>query len=606
MCGIVGFTGVSQESQLIEAMNHMQKHRGPDDEGYFFCSKYGVHLGMVRLSILDDSGGHQPMFAINQRYCIIFNGEIFNSGELRNLIEKKGYKLESNHSDTEVLPYLYHIYGFEMLNMLHGMFAFALLDRDKGEIFFARDQSGIKPLYYSISQSRFSFASEIKSLKILPWINTELNIEAISDYFSFQSIQSPKTIYQGIQSLTSGTYGIYSLDSKELNLNKYWNPRFDNVNKLKEEDLPSYIREELLMAVNRWSLSDVPIGCSLSGGLDSSAIVACMSNLSSKKIKTYSLGFSDVGIVDERPLARLVSKEFETDHKEIVIDSSHLLNSIDRMLFHLDQPYAGGLPSWFVYQEMAKEVKVGMSGVGGDELFGNYGKWLWYQNRKPMLSSIYHLLKRGVNLSSIIRYPKASLYKPMIFTDNEKSEILLDCISNNYFSVKDLNDIWPNSLNPRDQICSVDFSKQLPDEFLFMTDRFSMAHSLEVRTPMLDQEFVQKMLEIPSEFRSSEFDYKILLRSAVKDWLPPQVINAPKRGFVLPMDLWLKGSLKNELLFYSSNKFLDKQNIFNINIKDKLILPYLDEKINNVEQVWTWWLFQKWWDINENTNNKLF
>ena len=606
MCGIVGFIGVSQESQLIEAMNHMQKHRGPDDEGYFFCSKYGVHLGMVRLSILDDSGGHQPMFAINQRYCIIFNGEIFNSAELRILIEKKGYKLESNHSDTEVLPYLYHIYGFEMLNMLHGMFAFALLDRNKGEIFFARDHSGIKPLYYSISQSRFSFASEIKSLKILPWINTELNIEAISDYFSFQSIQSPKTIYQGIQSLPSGTYGVYKLDSKELHLKKYWIPRFDNVIKLKEEDLPSYIREELLLAVNRWSLSDVPIGCSLSGGLDSSAIVACMSNFGEKKIKTYSLGFSDIGIVDERPLARLISREFDTDHNEIVIDSSHLLSSIDKMLFHLDQPYAGGLPSWFVYQEMAKEVKVGMSGVGGDELFGNYGKWLWYQNRKPMLSSIYHLLKRGVNLSSIIRYPKASLYKPMIYTDNEKSEILLECINNNYFSVQDLNDIWPNNMNPRDQICSVDFSRQLPDEFLFMTDRFSMAHSLEVRTPMLDQEFVQKMLHIPSALRSSEFDYKSLLRRAVKDWLPPQVINAPKRGFVLPMDLWLKSSLKNELLFYSSSKFLDKQNIFNINIKDKLILPYLAEKINNVEQVWTWWLFQKWWDLNENTDNKLF
>ena len=606
MCGIVGFTGVSSELNLIQAMNSMQKHRGPDDEGYFFCSKNNTHLGMVRLSILDEAGGHQPMFAINQRYCIVFNGEIFNFKDLRTLIEGKGYKLKSDHSDTEVLPYLYHIYGISMLKMLNGMFAFALLDREKGEIFFARDHSGIKPFYYSLNESRFSFASEIKSLKVLPWVGSIINYAAVSDYFSFQSIPSPKTIYENIQSLPSASYGIYNINNHEVNIKKYWLPNFEENANLNSNDYPEYIRNELHAAINRWSLSDVPVACSLSGGLDSAAIVACMSEFGHKKIKTYTLGFENSGEIDERPLARLVSRKYGTDHTEVIIDSPHFLRSIEKMLFHLDQPYAGGLPSWFVYESMAKDVKVAMSGVGGDELFGNYGKWLWYQNHKKKLRVIYDHLRKGGSLKSLIKYPQASLYRPMVFNDTEKFRYLFHGSKQEYSSVMDMDKSWPKFLRAMDQITNIDFSRQLPDEFLYMTDRFSMAHSLEVRTPMLDQIFVKNMLAIPSHHRTNKLDFKYLLRKSLEKWLPNDVIDAPKKGFVLPMDLWLKGPLKNELLFFSSTSFLSRQDIFKTDIGNTLVDPYLAGKTNNVDQLWTWWLFQKWWNHNENFNNKSF
>jgi len=604
MCGIVGFTGANSEPGLIKAMNSIQKHRGPDDEGYFFCTRNNTHLSMVRLSILDEAGGHQPMFAINQRYCIVFNGEIFNYKELRTLIEGKGYKLKSSHSDTEVLPYLYHIYGISMLNMLNGMFAFVILDREKGEIFFARDHSGIKPFYYSLSKARFSFASEIKSLKLLPWIDSNINYDAVSDYFSFQSIPSPKTIYENIQSLPSASYGIYRINNHNFEIKKYWAPSFERNENLNKDDYPEFIRGELLAAVNRWSLSDVPIACSLSGGLDSAAIVACMSKFGNKKIKTYTLGFEGAQAIDERPLARLVSRNFGTEHIEIVIESSNLLRSIDKMFFHLDQPYAGGLPSWFVYEAMAKDVKVAMSGVGGDELFGNYGKWLWYQNQKNKLRAMYDFLRRGGSARSLVKNLEASLYKPMIFNDIEKFKYLFQGLNQEYSSVSDMDKSWPKSLKEMDQITSVDFSRQLPDEFLYMTDRFSMAHSLEIRTPMLDQKFVKNMLAIPSSNRTDRLDFKYLLRKSLEKWLPNEVINAPKKGFVLPMDLWLKSSLKNDLLFFSSASFLTRQNIFKADIRKSLINPYLDGNTNNVEQIWTWWLFQKWWNNNENLDNQ--
>lgn len=594
--------GEKDEACLLENMNEVQTHRGPDDDGKFFCERNGVYLAMRRLSIIDLEGGHQPMSTRDGRYWVVFNGEIFNAIELRQELEAEGIQFRTDHSDTEVLLHLYARHGRDMMQMLNGMFAFVIYDREAARLFCARDPFGIKPFYYSTVRGRFCFSSELKSLKQLPWVPRDLDHQAIYHYFSFQSIPLPYSILKNVRKLPAAHWLEWDLKRKKLEIQRYWEPEFGTNLPVSEEDLPDYILSEFRQAVKRWSLSDVPVACSLSGGLDSSSITAVLSEQGGQSLRTYTLGFEDAEELDERHLARQVAEYYGTDHHEIVIHSDDLLQELDKILYHLDEPYAGGLPSWFVFKAMAEDVKVGMSGTGGDELFGNYGKWTILEHPIDRLSAYRNFIRDGGSWKGLVMSNKASIYRPMYFSDHLKRKKLFNqdfLESINECSTQLINQLWDPVLSTRDAISKLDLNLQLPEEFLLMTDRFSMAFSLEMRTPFLDREFVKKMYSIPSVIRTERGNLKRPFKDAIRTLIPAGSINAPKKGFVLPQKKWLQESLKSELIHFSEKSHLKRQNIFRYDLLEKMITPFLSNKINNSNQIWTWWMFQKWFDSNQ-------
>jgi asparagine synthase (glutamine-hydrolysing) len=602
MCGIVGFIGSEKDTLYIKGMNAAQIHRGPDDSGYYYCPINKVHLGMSRLSILDIKSGIQPMANNNNDIWIIYNGEIFNSPELRVQLEKLGHRFKTSNSDTEVIIKMYEEYGINMLDKLNGMFALTIYDIKKNKLFSARDQFGIKPFFYSTTNGKYSFSSEIKSLLRLPWISKALNKNSIFHYFSFQFIPDTHSVYKDIKKLLPGHFIEWDLNTKLISINNFINLELDKKTNIKDIDLNDYILDGLKEAVNRWSLSDVPVACSLSGGIDSSAILAIMAEQSEKKIKTFTLGFQDSSEIDERHLAKKISNIYGTEHTEIEIKSENLLLEIDKMLYALDEPYAGGLPSWFVYKEMSKSVKVGLTGTGADELFGNYGKWYPYTHKKDFFKAIArYAFKKSGSIKDLVQNFKGCIYHPLYLSDYAKrntifnQEFVSEVDTN---SEKLINDNFINYDNPIDAISHIDMKYQLPEEFLFMTDRFSMAHSIEIRTPFLDKKFSENMMRLPHSQKFLYHQLKKSLKESMSNMLPKEILESKKKGFVLPIEKWLKGPLKNDIIKFSENSYLINQNIFNTSIRKNFINPFLDNKTSNSEQVWIWWMFQRWWNIN--------
>ena len=596
MCGITGFAGIYNK-ELLQQMNCVQTHRGPDDQGYYFDEAAEVNIAMTRLAIVDIQDGHQPMSSNDEDLWIVFNGEIYNSEKLRADLKKLGHNFKTHHSDTEALIYMYKQYGTSMLQHLNGMFAFVIYDKQNKKLFGARDHYGIKPFYYSLSNDKFAFASELKSLLTLPWIKKELDHQAAYDYFSFQAVPAPSTIFKSIKKLPAASYIEYDLKTKTIKQASYWSPKLSSSN-ITKEDLPEYkglIKEKFLEAVQRWTLSDVEIACSLSGGIDSSAIVAAMAQVSPYKIKTYTVGYVDAPDIDEKEMAKKVSQKWNTDHHEIIVQADDLLTHLDKMVYYLDEPYAGGLPSWFVYEAMSKDVKVAMTGSGGDELFGNYGKWKFYENKRSHFYRIRQFIKNGGKLNHLIKYPNGVHHYPY-FTDGFKSSKIFstDFIKNIQPSSAYIQQLWPKT-SPRDAVPAVDTKLQLPEEFLLMTDRFSMAYAIEARTPFLDIEFSEFIYSIPAELRTGNPNLKYLFIDAVRDWLPDEVVAGSKKGFTLPLSTWLKNQLREKVEYFLSEKFIREQNIFQPNIYDTIAKPFYSGQRNSDWELWELLMFQMWY-----------
>ncbi|MGK5089836.1 asparagine synthase (glutamine-hydrolyzing) [Bdellovibrionota bacterium FG-2] len=602
MCGIVGFVG-QENSELIRKMNGSQIHRGPDEEGYFASRYHPVTFAMRRLSILDIAGGHQPMETSDGRFCIVYNGEIFNAPELREELLREGVKFQTDHSDTETILQMYATYGQSVVHRLNGMFAFVIYDRDRQILFGARDRFGIKPFYYTQCHGRFAFASELKSLLEIPWVEKRLSPQAVYDYFSFQSIPAPQSIFQGISKLPAATQFELKLMTMELNLQRYWRPQFSSRVALPAEELPGLVLRNLTSAVKRWTLSDVPIACSLSGGIDSSAIVGILANAGFVGLSTFSLGFKGASAdLDETHLARLVAQKWGTRHHEIIIDPEDLLSDLDSMIVALDEPYGGGLPSWFVFKAMAKKVKVALTGTGGDELFGNYGKWLPYFYRRNRLKRLFRNIGDGHHPLDSIKYPQGYFYHIYYRDYFKRTRMFSEAFLQQPIRSSEglIEEYWYGSgeQDVRNIIPSIDLQIQLPDEFLQMTDRFSMAHSLEARTPFLDHEFADFVFQIPAHLRTDPKILKNLLISAVSSLLPEELLSSKKRGFVLPIDDWLKNRLRESVSYYLSPAYLRKQGIFRDEVGERLFSSYLGGRKELSERIWTFYMFQLWYEKN--------
>lgn len=632
MCGIAGIVGPQDESWL-SGMNSVITHRGPDDWGEYRDGD--VALAMRRLSILDLDGGHQPMSNPEGSVWIVFNGEIYNSPEIRERLLQKGHSFKTSNSDTEVLLHLYEEKGEAALDELNGMFGFVIYDQRSKRLFGARDRIGIKPLYYFHERGLFAFASELKSLLTLPAISRDLDLQSLYHYMTLLFVPGERTIFSSVRRLPPAHYFIFDLGSRELSIRRYWQLRTDRAEAHRTEaEWREIIRYELREAVRRWTLSDVPVGCSLSGGLDSSAVVALLSELGYGPTRTYSLGFAsdDEAAWDELHLARKVAEKYQTEHREIILRPEELLDDLIEMVWHLDEPYGGGLPSWYVFRMMSKEVKVGLTGTGGDELFGNYGKFsafetspilrlahnhpglarlganvpdfLWSSWRKAIYTLPDQLLSphrkgRLSQLPDICRAPFGShYYANQVYLSDELKH---DFVFNGGFAKLDdtaayLQHLYEeaNANNARDGVAYVDFQTQLPEEFLMMTDRFSMAHSLEARVPFLDHQFVETVFRIPASVRTHANDLKYLLKGAVEDLLPRELLGAPKKGFVIPITLWLRGRLRPLTEHLLSAERLQKQGIFRPSFYNTYVAPHLAGSADYTWQIWAALMFQLW------------
>ena len=632
MCGIAGVVGV-QQAQWLSGMNMTLRHRGPDDSGEYWDAERGVGLAMHRLSILDLSGGHQPMANETETAWIVHNGEIFNAPELRRELEMRGHRFASSNSDTEVLLRLYEEKQENMLGCLNGMFAFVLYDRKRGLLFGARDPMGIKPLYYTQRPSRFAFASELKSLFTLPWVDREVNRESLFHYMSLRFVPGVSSILRDVHRLPPGHWFRYDLQKSTLEIQPYWRLDFQHQESREPAEWQEMVRHELRAAVRRWVLSDVPVGCSLSGGLDSSAIVGLLAETGYSPIRTYSLGFAGAGEEEwnELPLARKVAERWGTEHHELLLEPEDLLRDLLKMVWHLDEPYGGGLPSWYIFEFMRQHVTVALTGTGGDELFGDYGRFSRFEAHAPgALASVsdnrseWGILRKAAwqPVAALVsclpdgwlgpRRKREWMHWPSLdrdpfrwyyfnayyyFPDETKRESVFSMATD---EIPDTSRMLQaryeasGAIAARDALAYVGLTTQLPEEFLLMTDRFSMAHSLEARVPFLDQAFVKLMCRIPAEVRTRRGDLKYLLKQSVGELLPPELLHARKRGFVIPIAPWLRGRLRPLAERMLAPGRLATQGLFRPEFYSRYVRPHLEGRADYHAQVWTALMFQLW------------
>ncbi|MGC3976533.1 MAG: asparagine synthase (glutamine-hydrolyzing) [Nitrospira sp.] len=624
MCGIAGMVG-SGSADRVRVMTQALIHRGPDDVGYYDDPPSTVSLGMHRLSILDLEHGHQPMANQDRSVWIVYNGEIFNSPELRRRLEETHHQFVTAHSDTETLLHLYADKQEDMLGDLNGMFAFVLHDKRRNVLFGARDRMGIKPLYYANTKTGFAFASELKSLLTVPALGRDLDRTSLFHYLTLRFVPGTSSMINGVSRLAPGHWFRYELDTGRFETQRYWRPSFVPQEGRAIREWSELVRTELRAAVQRWSLSDVPIGCSLSGGLDSSSIVGLLAESGHSKLKTYSLGFEGAAELDELPLAKQVAERWGTDHHELILRPDDLLRDLLKMVWFLDEPYGGGLPSWYVFQFMHRDVKVGMTGTGGDELFGDYGRYVqleqraspgmqvsplpaWQEHGWSLVASLVdqvpHIFGNVRRMERWRHYPKTRrdpfewdyVQAFYYFSDEMKRNEVLSGDVGAAGTTEFLRSLYEDSdgVLPRDGLMQLAFRTQLPEEFLFMTDRFSMAHSLEARVPFLDQTFVDVMLRIPAAIRTRPEDPKYLLRQAVKDLLPEELLHAPKRGFVIPTAEWLRGTLRPLTERLLAPARLAEQGLFRPEVYRRFVVPHLRGQADYHPQIWTLLMFQLW------------
>ncbi len=586
MCGIICIHG-AQQSHWIDEAARVQFHRGPDATGVFRDSEAQIAMAAGRLAIIDREHADQPMRSDDGRYTLAYNGEIYNAPELRRELESKGVRFATDHSDTEVLLVMLMRDGLSCLNRLNGMFAFAFYDSAERMVYCARDRFGIKPLYYTTQDGRFLCASELKTVCSFPYVKREVNSESLSHYLSLQYVPGEKTILDGVHRLGPGHSLTYNMTSGDVRVAPWWDVSFQPAAQL--GDWPERIRESLDDAVLRWTLSDVPVAVALSGGLDSSAIVGSLAKRG-RQVSTFSLGFQGESEAEwnELPLARLVARKWGTDHQEIVLDPAALINDLPKMVWALDEPYGGGLPSWSVFKSMSERFKVALTGTGGDELFGNYGKW------RPLEGGpAARLLRRPISAS---RFEAGFVDRFYYFPEREKREILTGDPDAGESTTDFLFRIFNAAPagNVRDRVAYTDIKTQLPEEFLMMTDRFSMAHSVEARTPFLDHEFASLVLSIPARDRTSRRDLKGLLRNAVAPMLPPELLTARKRGFVIPLTRWIRGPLKPLCQRLLDPARLQKQGMISPDFAARYLHPHLDGRADHTNKIWTMLMFQMW------------
>ncbi|MFY0604915.1 MAG: asparagine synthase (glutamine-hydrolyzing) [Flavobacteriaceae bacterium] len=628
MCGINGVLKFSSDNtHLINAVSDMNTrlaHRGPDDEGVWMRNSGEVALGQTRLSILDlSSAGHQPMKDVEAKTTIVFNGEVFNYRVLNSTYLKE--EQFASHSDTETILKLYNKFGIDMLEKLNGMFAFALWDENKEELLLARDRSGKKPLYYTTMEGKFSFSSELKGLFELPWIKKELDEKVLYDFLTFNTVGTPNTMFKGIHKFKPGHYMV---------VNKYGIKAYESFNDLKhidldfssEKELEDLVYNKLEESVNLRMISDVPVGAFLSGGVDSSAIVALMRQNTKNEIKTFTIGFENQPDYNELNFAEKISKKYNTNHFVKTVTPNDLLDFIPKITDIYDEPQADttAIPIYFI-SELAKQqdIKVVLNGDGPDELFSGYSNYERYvklnryfkilesspQFVKNLSKSVINRIKPGGPLSEMSNrlVNKQDFYWPGAggMKEGVKAGLLSKDFKgkvnghSSYKYVEQLKKDYHKFLNGSkfdytNWLCYSGYRQAVTERFLFRADRLGMEHSIEARSPFLNHEMVQLALSIPGQYKIKNGVNKYILKKSLERILPNEILYRKKMGFCLPIKEWASDTIHN---YVKDNikQFCRETNLFDeeaVNQQLKFLKSGREEYTNTI---WSIYFLMNWY-----------
>jgi asparagine synthase (glutamine-hydrolysing) len=629
MCGITGkiyFNKNKVSKEDIAKMNKKIAHRGPDDSGVYISPDKKIGLGHQRLSIIDLSPlGHQPMSYLN-RYQIVFNGEIYNFQEKKSLLEKDGYSFKSK-SDTEVIMALYDKYKEKCLDHLRGMFALAIYDKKENTIFCARDRVGKKPFKYYLDENVFIFASELKAILTQKDYKREPDYIAIHHYLTLQYVPAPLTGFKDIKKLEPAHYLKINLKTRKIEKTRYWKLDYSKKLKLSEKEWEKRIMKKLEESVKLRMISDVPLGAFLSGGIDSSAIVALMAKNSQKPIKTFSIGFKEQKY-NELKYAQIIAKKFKTNHKEFIV-KPNAIEMLPKLVYQYEEPYAdsSALATYYVSKMTRDFVTVALNGDGGDENFAGYGRYsvqkfgLWYDKIMPIhkliILPITKFLAKNIKNTFFDRvnifaktltenYNYRYVNYIRYFSNEAKKEIYTDNFKE---KTKGINsyDIVANKFkeagtkNKTEQALFADFSTYLPNDLLVKVDIDSMAVSLEGRSPFLDHELLELTAQIPFNLKLKGLNNKkYILKESLRGMVPDEVMFRPKMGFGVPLDSWFRNELKDYAYKTILSKKALSRNLFKKNAIKKMLDEHNNTKISHAYKIWAlitlelW--FQKYFD----------
>lgn len=620
MCGISGIYEFAQartiERDVVHRMNESLRHRGPDDEGIFVG--LGIGLGHRRLSIIDVAGGHQPICNEDGTIWVLLNGEIYNYPELFDELQARGHRL-ATRSDTEAIVHLYEEYGEQCFARLRGMFAIAIWDATKRRLLLARDRVGKKPLYYTANRDRLAFGSELKALLTIDDMPRAIDPLAVCDYFSLGYVPAPKTIYKGIRKLLPAHYLVASAAGvREV---PYWNLSFANIQHHSEEEWSELIREQLREATKIRLMSEVPLGAFLSGGLDSSSVVAMMAQVMSRPVTTCSIGFA-AREYDETAFARQIASQFSTDHHEDTVEPD-ALGAIDKLVWHYDEPFAdsSAIPTYYVSKIARQYVTVALGGDGGDENFAGYRRYLfdcrenhmrrmvpapvrnavfgplghWY----PPLAWAPRMFRAKATLQSLARSPLEGYFNSIsIFRPDEKRHLFTsefcDCLAD-YDTIEVFRKYHEqaDSSDPLSRIQYVDIKTYLPDDILTKVDRASMAVSLEVRAPILDHRFMEMAASMPSDLKLRGRTGKYMFKKAMQPVLPHNLLYRAKQGFAVPLDQWFRRELKEAV-----TELIDRADgVLNQDYIRQIWKQHQSGAYNRSAHLWSIVMFRKWQQI---------
>ncbi|MFC4700140.1 asparagine synthase (glutamine-hydrolyzing) [Glaciecola siphonariae] len=621
MCGIAGFLTQHYDelnNQHLLAMGDAISHRGPDAHGEYLNDFVG--LCHRRLSILDLSdAGNQPMYSPSKDLIIVFNGEIYNFLELKADLIAQGVSFSSG-TDTEVILHLYEREGSACLAKLNGMFAFAIWDKRDNSLFIARDRIGKKPLYYLQHEGRFAFASEIKALLTLPNIPKDIRKDAVYDFFAYQYIPDPKSIFTHIHKLPPGHF--MRLNAGKVHIEKYWHLSFANTSSASEDSLKNTLKKIAAQCTKRRMISDVPLGAFLSGGVDSSGVVAMMSEASSSAVKTCTIAFDDKKY-NEAQFAKAVAEQYKTEHHEFLVHQN-VSDTLEHIVSFFDEPFADPslVPTFFVSELARKEVTVAIAGDGGDEVFAGYEKYTlddienrlrekfpaWVRKHIfPPLANLFaqsdaKVCRRAKSLlTSLSVSPEMGFY----ITNSQIEDRQWDALALDSFK-QELGAYHPSehTLNAyRDadgpdhlsKILYTDMKTYLPGGILVKVDRMSMANSLEVRAPILDKDILEFAATVPSHLKYKDGEKKYLLKEAFKDFLPDDILYRKKMGFSVPLAQWLRHEIKSIAERYLMHSPRGLPDFFNMEVVGKYWQEHQTGKADHSSLLWSMLMFEMWW-----------
>lgn len=620
MCGITGFISkdknapVDQRTALLDRMCASISYRGPDEQGILVRER--AALGMRRLSIIDIKTGQQPIFSDDGNLAIVYNGEIYNFRELRSELESLGHKFKTS-SDTEVIVNAYEEFGSTCLKKLRGMFAFAIWNFREESLFIARDRVGKKPLFYSVTENgSFVFGSELKTLLVHGEIKRDIDLAALDAYLTFGYVPEENCILKNVHKLLPGHFLIFK--DGQIKTEKYWDFDYAEPQNMKTEgEYVEILREKIRESVNIRLISEVPLGAFLSGGVDSSTIVAMMSQCSNTPVKTFSIGFKEDSF-DELKYARIAAKQFGTDHHEFIV-TPDLFDLVDELVWHFDEPFSdpSSLPTYMLSKMAREHVTVVLSGDGGDELFAGYSRYIINEKRngfanlpkairegllRPISGKLPHSTRGknylyNISLDSTDRYiDSVSCFngprKSYLYSDDFRERLNSGFRKSEHSFRSFANSVSTGS--EIDKLLYLDSKTYLPGDILTKVDRMTMANSLEARVPLLDHELIEFVVGIPSHLKMNGLETKHILKKAMEGIVPNEILYREKQGFGVPIGEWINIQLRDRIIGDLSDRRTLERGFFNIDYIQTLLKEHASGRRDHSHSLWVLWMFELW------------